>query len=91
VKKGTGLRNLLSESELRAFVRDAHAEGILVALAGSLGIEDVAAVLELGADVVAVRGAACRGSRRDASVEREKVQALASIVESFSSRIRRRA
>jgi uncharacterized protein (UPF0264 family) len=91
VKKGTGLRSLLSESELRAFVRDAHAEGILVALAGSLGIEDVAAVLELGADVVAVRGAACRGSRRDASVERERVQTLASIVESFSSRIRRRA
>jgi uncharacterized protein (UPF0264 family) len=36
---------------------------VRVALAGSLRPEDFAPLLELGPDILAVRGAACRGGR----------------------------
>jgi hypothetical protein len=53
----------MPEPALRAWIRQARAAGLLVALAGSLAIEGVRAVAELPADIVGVRGAACIGGR----------------------------
>lgn len=53
----------LSESRLRACIQRARDSGLLVSLAGSLGAGDASDVRRLGADLIAVRGAACIGDR----------------------------
>src|SRR5688572_23278383 len=63
VKRGPGLTALMSERSLRAFVTRAQSTGQLVALAGRLTPEDLDVVLDTGADIVGVRGAACDGGR----------------------------
>ncbi len=62
-KDGGDLFHHLAEPALRAWIGQARAAGLLVALAGSLSIEGVRAVAELPADIVGVRGAACIGGR----------------------------
>jgi uncharacterized protein (UPF0264 family) len=62
-KNGGDLFQHMPEPALRAWIRQARAAGLLVALAGSLAIEGVRAVAELPADIVGVRGAACIGGR----------------------------
>lgn len=61
-----GRDNLLSYydlSELRTIVVATHRAHMLCVLAGSLGRREIEAVLPLKPDYVAVRGAACAGSR----------------------------
>jgi uncharacterized protein (UPF0264 family) len=62
-KRGPGLTAVMSKRALRAFVARAHAAGQLVALAGRLTTDDLEVVLDTGADIVGVRGAACDGGR----------------------------
>jgi (5-formylfuran-3-yl)methyl phosphate synthase len=62
-KRGPGLRGLMTPKALAAWVRAAHEAGLLVALAGKLTIDDFPFVRDAGADIAAVRGAACRGGR----------------------------
>jgi uncharacterized protein (UPF0264 family) len=62
-KDGGDLFHHLAEPALRAWIEQARAAGLLVALAGSLSIKGVRAVAELPADIVGVRGAACIGGR----------------------------
>jgi (5-formylfuran-3-yl)methyl phosphate synthase len=62
-KNGPGLRALLNAGALAASVARAHDSGLLVALAGKLGADDLAFVHEAGADIAGVRGAACEGGR----------------------------
>jgi uncharacterized protein (UPF0264 family) len=61
--KGVSLLVRLAVPELEGFVAAAHARGLLVALAGSLALEDLPRIAALGADVAGVRGAACDGDR----------------------------
>jgi uncharacterized protein (UPF0264 family) len=68
-KDGRDLFHHLAEPALRAWIEQARAAGLLVALAGSLSIEGVRAVAELPADIVGVRGAACIGGRAGAVSE----------------------
>lgn len=63
-KSSGGLFNFFSESLLKKFVKEAHEEGLIVALAGSLGLEDVHRVYKIGADVIGVRKAVCTGEDR---------------------------
>jgi uncharacterized protein (UPF0264 family) len=79
-KRGGSLRSIVRDDDLRGLIADAHEAGIRVAVAGSLGREDFEPILRLGADVVAVRGAACRGGR-EGEVDARKVADLASLVE----------
>jgi (5-formylfuran-3-yl)methyl phosphate synthase len=74
-KRGPGLLHLLSPSALTAWVAAAHGEGLTVALAGRLTYEDLARVLDTGADIAGVRGAAC-ASGRASRVVTDKVRAL---------------
>ena len=62
-KRCGSLRSLLGEDELRGLIETAREAGVGVALAGSLRREDLEPLLLLGPEVIAVRGAACRGGR----------------------------
>lgn len=74
VKDGRKLFDFLSQDQLTKFVEDAHAHGLLAALAGSLRVEDIPRIAEIGADIVGFRGAACEGGdRARGRVSRERV------------------
>ena len=62
-KSGPGLFGLVDRAVIRRWVALAHAAGMPIALAGKLSLEDVAAAVSLGADVVGVRSVAC-GARQ---------------------------
>jgi uncharacterized protein (UPF0264 family) len=74
-KSGPGLAGLIGWDAVAAWVSEAHAAGLFVALAGKLTIEDLAFVRAAGADVAGVRGAACDGARTG-RVSAAKVAAL---------------
>ena len=61
-KDGSGLLDWLTPTRLRTLSADARSAGLLLALAGSLDLAAIDRVAGL-ADVVGVRGAACRGGR----------------------------
>jgi (5-formylfuran-3-yl)methyl phosphate synthase len=75
----------LAESALRAWIGQARAEGLLVALAGSLSIEGVRAVAELPADIVGVRGAACIGGRGGVVSEGRVAQLKAALADGVAA------
>jgi uncharacterized protein (UPF0264 family) len=61
-KEGPGLLEWLDLDQLGSLAQRAQAAGMVFGVAGSLDLEAVQAVARL-ADVVGVRGAACRGGR----------------------------
>jgi uncharacterized protein (UPF0264 family) len=76
IKDGRGLLEWLSPDELTAFVDDARAGGLEVALAGALRAEDLPVVRATGADIAGVRSAACRDGRRTGPLDAARVRAL---------------
>lgn len=62
-KSHGSLLDLLSEHAIAQLVAAAHRDRIRVALAGSLTLAQVPRAAALGADMIAVRGAACAGVR----------------------------
>jgi uncharacterized protein (UPF0264 family) len=78
--KTGGLLDYLDERALHAWALDAHDVG-LVAVAGSLDRETIAALGDLPIDVLGVRGAACEGGRFGA-VSESKVRALKAVLRS---------
>jgi (5-formylfuran-3-yl)methyl phosphate synthase len=78
-KRGPGLLDLWSMLTLESWVSEAHAHGLMVAVAGKLGLDDLHAVADSGADVAGVRGAACVDGRAG-RVSSERVRALAARV-----------
>jgi uncharacterized protein (UPF0264 family) len=62
-KHGPGLRELMSQTALHAWVRAAREARLDVALAGKLTIDDLDFVRDAGADIAGVRGAACDHGR----------------------------
>lgn len=77
IKQGPGLRQLLTPSRLEAWVASAHRAGLTVALAGKLTLEDLLFVIDVGADIAGVRGAACEDGRTS-SITEERVRQLCS-------------
>lgn len=65
--------------QLEMQVAQARQSGMLIVLAGSLAIEDLATLKNLAPDFVAIRGAACMGPRTG-SVRRELVEQFAAAV-----------
>jgi hypothetical protein len=65
----------LPYARLRSCIAKARDAGLLVSLAGSLGIDDVADARLLQADVVAVRGAVCTGDRAS-RIDANRIAAL---------------
>jgi uncharacterized protein (UPF0264 family) len=62
-KHGAGLTALWTVPELSAWVACVRECGLLAAVAGRLGLGDLAIVCDAGADIAGVRGAACAGGR----------------------------
>lgn len=75
IKDGKRLFDFLSYDFLEKFVGEAHRKGLLSALAGSLGENDMKKIKTLGAEVVGVRGAVCLGGR-NGIIKRELVAKL---------------
>ena len=74
-KEGLSLTHCLADAELASWVDRARGTVGLVALAGSLDLDELRRVGRLPAGVVGVRGAACTGGRMGA-VSETKVRAL---------------
>ncbi len=75
-KDGRTLRDHMSASELRSFVGQAQAAGLLAGLAGSLRIGDIGDLLALEPDVLGFRGALCAGRRREGAIDAAAVRAV---------------
>jgi uncharacterized protein (UPF0264 family) len=77
-KHESNLFTFLTDKELRKFVEKAHDNNLLVALAGSLDIQNIRRVSDLEADIIGVRGAVCSNKDRlGGTVQREKVMEFA--------------
>lgn len=79
-KTGPGLF-AASAGAVADWIDAAHGAGMAVAAAGRLTLDEIARAREIGADVVAVRGAVCRGGRGGV-VERNLVQAAGTLLAS---------
>jgi hypothetical protein len=76
VKDGKRLPDWLSPTQLQAFARECHRHNMLLALAGQVSHIDFPVLRDAGADVIAVRGAACDSADRLQSVSEHRVRAL---------------
>jgi uncharacterized protein (UPF0264 family) len=65
---------------LARIVRDCHQDEVRVALAGSLGFEEIERLLPLRPDWVGVRGAVCEGGSRGATLSPARIRDLARIL-----------
>lgn len=82
VKDGMPLTDFLKPEELGNFIKKAHSRGLSVALAGSLGLDDLRTLKRLKPDVVGIRGAACEGgNRKKGKISEERVRMLKKILE----------
>ena len=79
------------DGTLQCVVDRAHSHGLVVALAGSLTPAVVPRAMEMGADIVAVRGAACAGSDRQAGIDGPRVRELANLIAAHSAPQRHRS
>jgi uncharacterized protein (UPF0264 family) len=78
-KDGSTLLDWLAVDDVANLVETCHAEGVKIALAGSLGPAEIEPLLPLAPDWFAVRGAACEGGR-GGRVTADRVRALADLL-----------
>ncbi len=76
VKDGKTLFDALTIDQVEDFVDRGHAAGMTVALAGSITIEHMDILREIGPDIVGVRGAVCEGSDRTSRMSGERLRRL---------------
>jgi uncharacterized protein (UPF0264 family) len=79
-KDGSTLLDWCSLPELIEMRECGRRAGVPVALAGSLGVEQIRALRPLGPDWFAVRGAACRGGLRTAPIDAGRVRRLVDLL-----------
>lgn len=80
VKDGQSLLTFMSAAELRIFVEKAHAEGLIVGLAGALRAEDLDLLQDIGADIAGLRSAVCRKNNRNEPLDATRVRQLRRIL-----------
>jgi hypothetical protein len=85
-KDGKTLLDWLPVLEVDRLCRLCRASGIRVALAGSLGLEQIKTLLAANPDWFAVRGAVCKGGRRGKAIDPDQVSRLVSLL-TDSSRV----
>jgi uncharacterized protein (UPF0264 family) len=69
-----------TDRELIELRQRCRAAGVVVALAGSLGAEQLRALRPLRPDWFAVRGAACQGGQRTQAISAERVRRLVDLL-----------
>lgn len=79
-KDGSTLLDWVTLTEIERLAERCRAAGMPVALAGSLGPDEMRTLLPLRPDWIAVRGAACSGRRRQAAIDENKVRQLVEIL-----------
>jgi len=65
IKDGKSTFDFMDEVELRSFVGLAHDSGLQCALAGSIKFRDIAPIMDMGPDIIGVRGLVCGGDRSE--------------------------
>ncbi len=78
-KSGPGLFGVVSPDQVAAWVAQARARGLAIAIAGQLKPADMVLAFALGVDVAGVRSAACEGGRLG-RIDPTRVQALGRLV-----------
>jgi uncharacterized protein (UPF0264 family) len=84
-KDGATLLDWLPVAEVARLCATCRLAGVRVALAGSLGAEEIERLLPARPDWFAVRGAACRGTDRNAAIDEERVRQLATLLHGRSA------
>jgi uncharacterized protein (UPF0264 family) len=79
-KTGSDLFSWFTEADLAKWISDLRTEGLLAAVAGGLGIPQMAQVCVPLPDVIGVRGAACEGGR-DGAVSSFRVATLRGVMD----------
>lgn len=79
-KDGSTLLDWLTLPEIELLRDRCHAAGVPLALAGSLGAEQIRTLLPLCPDWFAVRGAVCQGHQRKSMIEEGKVRQLVNLL-----------
>jgi len=77
-KNNNGLFNYLSFEELKKFVDESHSLGLNVALAGSLGLNDVQTIIKIGSDIMGVRRGVSISQHGTYIIDRHKVEEMVS-------------
>jgi uncharacterized protein (UPF0264 family) len=79
-KDGTPLLDWLSPDQLAGLRDRCRSAGVPIALAGSLGAEQIRLLRPLRPDWFAVRGAACRDGRRTSPIDADRVRRLVDLL-----------
>ena len=79
-KTGKTLLDYFSVAELQEIAHRCHASGLFLAVAGSLTLPAIRELRGTGADIVAVRSAACRNGNRRAEIDEFQVAAISEII-----------
>lgn len=79
IKDGKSTFEFMSEESLGEFTAMNRGAGLMTALAGSLGFEDLPALKRIDPDIIGVRGMVCGGDR-DSSIREELVDRLVRMV-----------
>jgi len=74
------LFDLMKPPPLQEFIGRAHRYGLQTILLGSLGVKDVETLIELGPDLIGVRGSVCEGGRLG-RISAQKVRELLETIE----------
>lgn len=76
IKDGKTLFDALSFEEIREFIEMGHEVELEVALAGSIKAQHADALIELGPDIIGVRGAVCEGPTRESRISADKTRSF---------------
>ena len=79
-KDGSTLLDWLSLEAIERLQERCRSGAVPLALAGSLGVTEIEALLPLRPDWFAVRGAVCRGRQRGATIDESKVRQMAALL-----------
>lgn len=82
-KSNGNLFDYLSPHQLSELYHQAHNRGLQCVAAGSLGAGDFETAIRAGADIIAVRGAACSRGVRNAPLCTQRVQELSRMIKSI--------
>ena len=88
-KRGPGLLDHLSLSEIKRLVTSARTANLLVVLGGQIIADHLPDLLPLAPDYIAVRGAVCRGDRAG-RLDPDRVRQFARRIRQFNRRMRPR-
>lgn len=80
IKDGRSLDEWVDIEHLSRLREQCRKNGLSFALAGSLNAECIRRLLVVGPDLFAVRGAACRGGKREAAIDPAAVRSLAQLL-----------